>query len=218
MMNESKGSLAAKLAEIGKAIGFGVPKDGYNQGQKYNYTSAAAVKMRVGPELAARGIAVTVKAEVLDHGDSTSGKGTVSQRVLVRLTLTFVDGATGEVLETQGLGSGMDSGDKAAMKAFTAAEKYAYVGAFCLAMGEDPERDEKDEEASGPSAQEELTRVTTIEELNAWARAHWDRIKEDSDLAGQAWPKVKAVADRVGVQDPKVWSKMRAYAHQKEEA
>jgi hypothetical protein len=216
MTNESKVSLAAKLADIGRAIGFGVPKDGYNQGQKYNYTSAAAVKMKVGPELAARGIAVTVKAEVLDHGDSTSGKGTVSQRVLVRLTLTFVDGATGEVLETQGLGSGMDSGDKAAMKAFTAAEKYAYVGAFCLAMGEDPERDEKDEETAGPSAQEELARVTTVEELDAWARAHWDRLKADSDLAGQAWPKVKAVALNVGVLDPNSWSKTRAYARKEE--
>jgi hypothetical protein len=212
MMNENKVSLAAKLAEIGKAIGFGVPKDGYNQGQKYNYTSAAAVKMRVGPELAERGIAVTVKVEVIDHGDSTSGKGTVSQRVLVRLTLTFVDGATGEVLETQGLGSGMDSGDKAAMKAFTAAEKYAYVGAFCLAMGEDPERDEKGEEVTGPSAQEQLAQVSSLDELNAWARGHWDHIKEDSDLAGQAWPKVKAAAAKVGVQDPNSWSKTRAYA------
>jgi hypothetical protein len=102
------------------------------------------------------------------------------------------------------------------MKAFTAAEKYAYVGAFCLAMGEDPERDEKDEETAGPSAQEELARVTTVEELDAWARAHWDRLKADSDLAGQAWPKVKAVALNVGVLDPNSWSKTRAYARKEE--
>lgn len=40
-----------------------------------------------------------------------------------------------------GLGSGQDSGDKAIMKAQTAAIKYAYLLSFAISTGDDPEND-----------------------------------------------------------------------------
>lgn len=137
-----KASIAKKLSEVGKAIGFGVPKDGRNKAQGYDFVSASGLKMAVGPELAKRSIAVSSTVEVLEFGEIETKSGGKMQRLVARVTLTFVDGDSGEQLSAQGLGGGSDSGDKAAMKAFTAAEKYAYVSAFGLALGEDPERDE----------------------------------------------------------------------------
>jgi hypothetical protein len=207
-------SLAKKLSEVGKDIGWGIPKDGRNDAQRYDFTSASAVKIRVGPPLAARGIAVCSGVEVIQVDDVTSAKGTQFQRVLARVTLTFVDGDTGETLSSQGIGSGMDSGDKAAMKAQTAAEKYAYVSAFTLAMGEDPERDEKP--AHDPL--DELEQVKTRDALDAWARENWDALKADQKRGPKAWPRVQAVAKRCGIANPGEWSKARAYAAQEDEA
>lgn len=145
-------AIAKKLAEVGRAVGFGVPKDGRNQQQRYDYVSAAQVKILVGPELARRNVAVSSQVEILMTDSITTKAGGEMQRITARVTLTFVDGDSGESLQSQGIGGGSDSGDKAAMKAFTAAEKYAYVGAFCLAFGEDPEADEEvDRQTSGPA-------------------------------------------------------------------
>lgn len=135
-------SIASKLSEIGRAVGFGVQKDGKNQAQNYGFVSAGNVRMEVGPELAKRKIAVSSTIEVLSESEPVSSKGNPQHRVMLRSTLTFVDGDTGETLSAQGIGCGMDNQDKAPMKAQTAAEKYAYVSAFTLAMGEDPEHDE----------------------------------------------------------------------------
>lgn len=48
----------------------------------------------------------------------------------------------------QGFGSGQDAGDKAIMKAQTAAIKYAYMMSLCIATGDDPEADSKTDEAA----------------------------------------------------------------------
>ena len=56
-----------------------------------------------------------------------------------------------EQMTAEGLGAGTDSADKAVMKAATAAEKYAYIGALCLAMGEDAESDEVEHAAPTPA-------------------------------------------------------------------
>jgi hypothetical protein len=143
-------SIATKLSQVGKAIGWGVPKDGRNQSQNYDYTSAANVRMCVAPQLAARHIAVSSVIEVLSQDHPVSKSGAAQHRVMLRATLTFVDGDSGETLSVQGIGCGMDSGDKAPMKAMTAAEKYAYVSAFTLAMGEDPEVDAEHDRDNAP--------------------------------------------------------------------
>ena len=46
------------------------------------------------------------------------------------------------------IGSGQDAGDKAVMKAQTAAIKYAYMLSLCIATGDDPEADSKTDENS----------------------------------------------------------------------
>ena len=151
-------AIATKLSQVGAAIGWGVPKDGTNTSQGYDYTSAASVRMAVGPELAERKIAVSSQLEVISQDFPTAKSGAVHHRVVVRATLTFVDADSGETMTAQGLGSGMDSGDKSCMKAVTAAEKYAYVSAFTLAMGEDPERDAEHDRIAPSHGAEEAQR------------------------------------------------------------
>lgn len=148
-------SIASKMSKAAKIAGYGVQKDGKNQAQNYSYTSAAAVKMRCGPALAEVGVAVSSKFEILAVDDVPTRNGGNQQRVMMRVIVTFVCGETGETLSVEGGGSGMDSGDKAIMKAYTAAEKYAYISAFSLALGEDPEDDSEEPPAKAKAAARE---------------------------------------------------------------
>jgi hypothetical protein len=75
-------------------------------------------------------VCLSTKAELLEF---TNGFA------IVRITLTFHHGE--ETLSAQGIGQGFDKGDKAVMKAMTAAQKYAYATAFCISWGDDPEAD-----------------------------------------------------------------------------
>jgi hypothetical protein len=143
-------SIAAKMSQVGKSVGFGVPKDGHNASQGYNYTSAASVRMAVGPELARRGLAVSSHVDIIHREAFVNAKGNRQHHVMIRTTLSFYDSESGESMDVCGLGEGVDSGDKACAKAQTMAEKYAYVSAFTLAMGEDPEADESTDRDSLP--------------------------------------------------------------------
>lgn len=143
-------SLAKKLSEVGRAIGYGVPKDGRNAAQGYDYTSAARVSITVGPELAARRVAVSTAIDVIHREAFPNAKGNRQHHIVLRVTMTFVDGDGGETLSVQAIGEGVDSGDKASAKAMTMAVKYAYVQAFTLAMGEDPEADEATDRENAP--------------------------------------------------------------------
>lgn len=194
-MTEKK--LAQKMAEAALEIGFGVEKDGRNQSQGYGFVSAANVKKVCGRAFARQGIAVSSTVEVLRSDAVPTKSGGQQDRHLVRVTVTFTDGV--ESLSTQGLGCGMDSGDKAPMKAFTAAEKYAYISAFSLALGEDPEWDEEPEErkatpnvrsqerpvdeaafqgamAGKKKPMEELREVSSAEGLRTWMETHVPRL------------------------------------------
>jgi hypothetical protein len=59
----------------------------------------------------------------------------------LRFTWTLTDGETGETLSFQSIGTGADSGDKAAYKAATGALKYALLTGFLIPTGDDPESD-----------------------------------------------------------------------------
>lgn len=154
-------TLRQELSEVMGIVGY-VQKDGKNQAQSYRYASAEAVLKKVNHELSARGIAVESKAEVLhftvNHyetkGKSRDGSEFVKQNfrsdAVVKLSLTmtrdliFVDkeGNTNlnrEDITVEGVGASTDLGDKAIMKANTAAIKYCLTNAFLISWGDDPE-------------------------------------------------------------------------------
>ncbi len=135
MSTKAEHTLAKKLAEVSREVAY-VQKDATNSFQKYKYASAEAVLKKVNEALSSRNIALSTSAELVQyhHGDSKS-----SNVAIVSITLRFIDGDTSEVIAVQGLGQGADKGDKAVMKANTAALKYAYANAFTISWGDDPE-------------------------------------------------------------------------------
>lgn len=137
--------LAKKLAEVMAEVGY-VQKDATNDFHRYRYASAEAVLRKVNAALSSRGVAVSSQADLLRYEQVPGSKGGVSNFAVVKLTLGLTDGE--ETIRIDGLGSGMDSGDKAVMKANTAALKYAVANAFLISWGDDPEADSKiDQEA-----------------------------------------------------------------------
>jgi len=129
--------LTDKLAEVMAEVGY-VQKDALNDFHHYRYASAEAVLKKVNAALSERGIAVSTQAELLQYEQHPGEKGP-SMHAVVRLSLAFTDGA--DSITAQGLGEGSDKGDKAVMKADTAALKYALANAFMISWGDDPEAD-----------------------------------------------------------------------------
>jgi hypothetical protein len=131
-------NLAAKLAEVMGEVGY-VQKDAVNEFHHYKYASAEAVLKKVNAALSERGIAVATQAELLQYDHLGDQAGKAKTQAVVRLSLSFTDGET--TIVAQGLGEGSDTGDKAVMKANTAAVKYALADAFMISWGDDPEAD-----------------------------------------------------------------------------
>ena len=129
--------LSAKLAEVMAEVGY-VKKDAHNDFSNYDYASLKAVLRKVNPALSKRGIAVSSQAEILSQV-RIPGKYGDNNMVTVKISLDFVDGE--ERIHAEGIGSGLDAGDKGAMKANAAALKYALANAFMISWGDDPEAD-----------------------------------------------------------------------------
>lgn len=142
-MSENK--LAKKLAEVMNIVAY-VAKDGQNSFHKYKYASAEKVYQKVNAELSKRGVAVSSKVEILHCNETLAN-------VIARVTLTLVDGESGESLDIQGAGQGSDKGDKATMKAVTAATKYALATGFLISWGDDPEADSATDKAANSKTQ-----------------------------------------------------------------
>jgi hypothetical protein len=131
-----------------------------NKAQGYSYTSAAKILQKVNEALAARGIAVVrSEAEVVSSTEVKSKSGTTGFNVVTMLKLTLGRGHH-EVTYT-GIGQGQDYGDKAAMKSYTAALKYALAGGLLIAWEKaDPEADEStDAGETDPAVQKALDKV-----------------------------------------------------------
>jgi len=129
--------LSQKLAEVMAEVGY-VQKDAHNDFSHYDYASLKAVLRKVNPALSKRGIAVSSQAEILSQV-RIPGKYGDNNMVTVKISLEFVDGE--ERIHAEGIGSGLDAGDKGAMKANAAALKYALANAFMISWGDDPEAD-----------------------------------------------------------------------------
>lgn len=155
-------SLRAKLAAAMGEIGW-VKKDGRNDAQRYNFTSAEGVADAVRSVLAKYG--VDVEPDVTEwtvHESQTKSGGTMHyHRVMVAWTFTDAD-SDEKVGPLRFPGEGMDSGDKAVYKAMTGSLKYALRMKFLIPFGDDPEENgEHDGEVysggAGPSAPQSRT-------------------------------------------------------------
>lgn len=146
-------NIASKLIKVSRECA-AVAKNGTNDFHRYTYVQANDVAKIVNQALINHGIATTVTHEVLNFSSATNKNGKEEKVVTVKATVTFVDADSGETLTTTGLGSGQDIGDKATMKAETAALKYSYIQAFNMACSDaDPEADSSVDERMGAEKQ-----------------------------------------------------------------
>lgn len=143
--------LAAKFIEVMKECSH-IAKNGENNFHGYKYAASADVLQRVNTSLVAHGIASMAMPEIVSQQDVTTAKGNIERLVTVKMDITLIDKESGEMFQITGLGSGQDSGDKAVMKAQTAAIKYAYMLSLAVSTGDDPEADRRTDEGMAAEA------------------------------------------------------------------
>jgi hypothetical protein len=133
--------LVAIMADM-EALG----KDRKNVQQGYNFRGIDDVYNMVQPIMAKHG--VFMRSSILDERSedrpSKSG-GTLIYRIL-RMRYGFI-AEDGSEVNTDVIGEGMDSGDKATNKAMSVAQKYAILQMFMI-----PTEDPKDPENDSPQA------------------------------------------------------------------
>ena len=125
-----------------------VAKDGFNDYHKYKYASASGVLESINAALVKHKVASVVTPAILNNFDVTNAKGNVEHQVTVGCNIMLIDSETGESIDLYGIGTGQDAGDKAVMKAETAAIKYAYLLSLAISTGDDPEADARTDENS----------------------------------------------------------------------
>ena len=128
-------TLGEHISEMMDIVGY-VQKDARNDFHRYKYASADAVLTRVRQELSARGI--YIKRDIDRSGvqwTNVDDEGKIN--IIYDWAGWLVLGDKG--IEIFGTAQGSDKTDKAAMKAQTAALKYALAGTFLISWGDDPE-------------------------------------------------------------------------------
>lgn len=139
-----------------------IVKNGVNDFHKYKYATAEDVLQKVNEALTKNKIASFVEPELLEFKDVLNLKGNTEHLATVRVAITLIDSDSGENVQFIGMGSGQDAGDKAIMKAQTAATKYAYMLSLCIATGDDPEADSKTDENSYAAPQNAAAKPNAV--------------------------------------------------------
>ena len=143
------GKLVNVMAEVSH-----VAKNGTNDFHHYKYATASDVLEKVNETLCKYGIASLAQAKLISMENVVNAKGNQEHLATIMVSIKLVDTESGESVIISGLGNGQDSGDKAVMKANTAAIKYAYLMTFNISTGDDPEADRRtDEFGEGVSQQ-----------------------------------------------------------------
>lgn len=145
-------SVHVKLLDAQRSVD-AVVKRGQNTEQRYSYATAADVIGVCRKALHDAGLYSAVTAtKVTERQEFVTQKGTKGLHVEVRVTLWIRDpeainnlkpNSPGAVaFEARGAGADYGGGDKAVLKAQTAATKYAYANALALPFADhDPEKD-----------------------------------------------------------------------------
>ena len=132
--------ITAKMVKVMEEVSH-IQKNGTNDFHKYQYATAADVLEKVNEALCKNKICSVAKASLISLEHVTNAKGNQEHLATVQMNIRLIDSESGEYVDIAGLGNGQDSGDKAVMKAETASIKYAYMMAFNISTGDDPEAD-----------------------------------------------------------------------------
>lgn len=128
-----------------------IEKHGHNKFQNYDYIRAADVTNAIRKALMDQRVYAEINfvfdGPVYNIVREKSPSAPFSA-VNVRCSIVFHDLDSTETLTSSGLGTGADTGDKAAYKAMTGALKYALKNGFLVPDEADPEADERMDEGT----------------------------------------------------------------------
>jgi hypothetical protein len=112
-----------RIITIMRSIG-AIGKDSQNKEQRYNYRSIDAIYDRLSPLMATHGVYAVPKVVECNREEGTTKSGSAMHRVMLQVEFTFY-AEDGSCVTVTTVGEGMDTSDKAAAKAQTAAYKTA---------------------------------------------------------------------------------------------
>jgi len=138
--------VAAKIAEVMQNVDY-LQKDGrvaYGS-TRYSYLSEEKITTEIRKAMLEVGLVIYPVAMEVVNQASIATKTGEARVINARITYRVQDVDSGEFIEVQALGEGMDAGDKAIYKAMTGAFKYAQRQTFMIPTGDDPDKVSSDE-------------------------------------------------------------------------
>jgi len=126
----TKPALTALVPKIMADIGV-IGKGQKNTAQGYAFRGIDDVYNAVQPAFIKHGVFCVPQVQNVDVQNTTTSKGKPAVRVVLTVKYIF-HGPAGDTIEAVVVGEAMDSGDKAANKALSAAMKYAIWQTFCI--------------------------------------------------------------------------------------
>lgn len=200
-MTDPSPHLTAKLLEAQRGVE-GVVRRGRNADQGYDYVTASDVVTVARKAFHDAGLVAAigdVRVDTIEPFTSDRGKRGVFASLLVALQIFDPDGPEpGAFLEFTAAGTGADygAGDKAILKAQTAATKYVYCFALALPFVDaDPERDVPGEAGRIPEQTPDPSKSLPPERIA--------QILEAVKFAGIKYPTLCLLLGSVGADAPK---------------
>ena len=141
MQSESIGALVSAIGAVMAEVGY-VRGTGKNSHHKYTYTSDEDLAAAVQPALAKHGVAILPVACQLDRS---------GDRCVIVQTWRVAH-SSGEWMQIEIAGEGVDKQDKGTAKALTGARKYLLRLLFCIPTGDDIEREATVAQSNAQSA------------------------------------------------------------------
>src|SRR3990167_8217136 len=142
-MNETR-LIFKKISEVMNAVGV-IEKNNRNQQQGYSFRGIDDMYNALNEHLAKANIFFTseIVEKTREEKTSKAGAQLIYTILHVRWTVSAEDGS---FVLTETIGEAMDSGDKSANKAMSAAYKYALMQIFCIPTKEDKDTENQTHE------------------------------------------------------------------------
>jgi hypothetical protein len=144
--DETPLNLTQKLCQVMATVDR-IPKTGRNDYHGYSYAEEAVIVEAIRKELASRNVMLYPSLQTRMLGDGTGAITVEGGITTVLMTYTFVDGDSGETMESAWAGQGQDSGDKGLYKAYTGSNKYYLMKTFLLPTGDEKGADDPENPA-----------------------------------------------------------------------
>lgn len=154
--SETKRTLAAKLAKIGREIGK-VEKSGKNSQQNYNYIEYGVVAGRIRELFDEHGVIIIPSVEDVAVDTITNKYGNAGYHYRLTMSFTIINGDDPtDTLTASWVGESADYGDKGINKAETSGTKYFLMRLFNVSEKGETEADKESPEmrASQPVARQ----------------------------------------------------------------